>query len=105
MSCRFLKYLLKPNTFLALEEYTTAPTRVYLLEILKEATNLFTKLRQRLKLPRPEASMLPEASMTKARSMLAWQTGPAGRMTGGTITGPFVKHLFFRRKICDVFRG
>ena len=74
MSCRFLKYLLKPNATFALEEYTTAPTCVYLREILKEATNRLTKSRQRLKLPRPEASMLPEASMTNARSILAWQT-------------------------------
>lgn len=67
-------YLLKPNTFRALLEYTTAPTRVYFLEILKEATNLFTKSRQRLKFPLPEDSMLPEASMTNARSILPWQT-------------------------------
>lgn len=67
-------YLLKPNTFRALLEYTTTPTRVYFLEILKEATNLLTKLRHRLKFPLPEASMLPEASITNARSILPWQT-------------------------------
>lgn len=67
-------YLLKPKTFRALLEYTTTPTRVYFLEILKDATNLLTKFRHRLKFPLPESSMLPEASITNAKSILPWQT-------------------------------
>ena len=45
------------------------PTRVYDEEIIKEATTLFTKFKQRRKLPLPERSMLPEPSIKKAKSI------------------------------------
>ena len=40
---------------------------------MKDAMILFTKLRQRRKLPLPELSMLPEPSIKKARSRRARQ--------------------------------
>lgn len=40
---------------------------------MKDATILFTKLRQRRKLPLPELSTLPEPSIKKARSRRARQ--------------------------------
>ena len=45
--------------------------RVYLLEMVNDRAMFLTKLRQRRKLPRPT---LPEASIRKARSILARQT-------------------------------
>lgn len=71
--CLFLKRL-KLNTSHARDENSTTPTRVFLGEIWKDATTRLTKLRHRRKLPRPEASILPEPSIKKAKSRRLRQT-------------------------------
>ena len=50
------------------EENSATPTRVRCGDTLNEETMVLTNSRQRRKLPRPEASILPDPSIRNARS-------------------------------------
>lgn len=56
------------------EENNTTPTRVHCGEMLNEDTMVLTNSIQRLKLPRPAASILPDPSIKNTRSRRFVQT-------------------------------
>lgn len=71
--CVFVRYRVKPKISRGLDENSTAANRVCPLRVRNWFTTARTKLRHFRKFPLPEASMLPEPSMMKAKSTRARQ--------------------------------
>ena len=71
--CAFVRYRVKPKISRGLDENSTAANRVCPLRVRNRFTTARTKLRHFRKFPLPEASMLPEPSMMKAKSTRARQ--------------------------------
>ena len=72
-TCPLRRYRLKSKMSRGLDENKTTPIRVCPLLMLNRLTIALTKLRHRRKFPLPYASILPEPSMTKAKSTRARQ--------------------------------